>query len=850
MLYAFIMIRTPIDRFSDTQRYGLAMLAFLWRLFLAFVKLTLLAAELVMLAALLVYTFYLQDVFAGLPDASAIDRRPAETTRIYARDGQTLLFELVDPQGGRRIIVPFNQIPQTLKNATIAVEDANFYQNAGVDLRGIVRALLQNYQAQEVVSGASTITQQLVRNVLLSPEERTSISFERKLREAYLAYRVSNEIPKDDILGMYLNQVYYGNQAYGVEAAAQAYFGKSAIELNDAEATLLAGLPQSPTVLNPLSNLEGAKARQRVTLDLMVKFGYLSAAQASAIYETPIQFAPQTASAVAPHFVNYVRDLLEQRYGPDLLYKGGLKVVTSLDPYWQAEAQRVVQQRIAALRPRDASNAAVVMLSPHNEVLAMVGSANFNDPSIDGQVNVAIAPRQPGSALKPIVYAAAMQRGWTPATVIWDVPTDFKLADGQVYRPQNYDDSWHGPQSVRMALSNSLNIPAVKAIQFAGVDNFVNLAHAMGITTLNDPAQYGLALALGAGEVKLLDLTNVYSTFANGGRARAPVSILRVTNGRGEILEQATPNDGKQALGAHGQQLAYLITSILSDNIARQYMFGPGNVMELPDRPAAVKTGTSNDWRDSWALGYTPDITVGVWVGNSDNSPMQEIAGVNGAGVIWRDIMNVYNQDRPVREFTPPDGIVEASVCKDTGVVADAGCPNQVKEDFIAGTEPKNSDVQVVTLKVGGDGACLAASYTPKDQVREKRFVIYPPEYQNWAASTGQPQPPTERCPPPPPTADTALARIAEPTANATITTTQTLVRGMARGSYTLEFGAGAEPTTWQPITQGTDSDGLLGIWPTADLPPGVYTLRLSVTSPEGVPIEARQQVNVTHGTG
>ena len=844
------MVHGNFSHMAVSQSFGIKTLAFLWRLFLAFVKLTLLAAELVLLAALLVYTFYLQDVFAGLPDASAIDRRPAETTRIYARDGETLLFELVDPQGGRRIIVPFNQIPPTLKNATIAVEDANFYQNPGVDLRGITRALLQNYQAQEVVSGASTITQQLVRNVLLSPEERTSVSFERKLREAYLAYRVSNEFSKDQILGMYLNQVYYGNQAYGVEAAAQAYFGKSAIELNDAEATLLAGLPQSPTVLNPLTNFEAARARQRVTLDLMVKFGYLSAAQANTVYETPIQFAPQSASAVAPHFVNYVRDMLEQRYGPDLLYKGGLKVVTSLDPYWQAEAQRVVQQRIAELRPRNASNAAVVILSPKNEVLAMVGSAYFNDPAIDGQVNVATAPRQPGSALKPIVYAAAMQRGWTPATVIWDVPTDFKLADGQVYRPRNYDDSWHGPQSVRMALANSLNIPAVKAIQFAGVDTFVNLAHAMGITTLNDPAQYGLALALGAGEVKLLDLTNVYSTVANGGRARAPVSILRVTNGRGEILEQATLNDGRQVLGVNGQQLAYLITDILSDNVARQYMFGPGNVMELPDRPAAVKTGTSNEWRDAWAVGYTPDITVGVWVGNSDNSPMQEIAGVNGAGVIWRDIMNVYNQERPVRAFVPPDGVVEASVCKDTGVVADAGCPNQVKERFVAGPEPKNSNVLVVTVKVGGDGSCLAASYTPKDQVREKRFVIYPPEYQNWAASTGQPQPPTQPCPPPPPTADTSLARIAEPTANATITTTQALVRGMARGPYTLEFGAGAEPSTWQPITQGTESDGLLGIWPTADLPNGTYTLRLSVTSPEGVPIEARQQVIVAHGTG
>lgn len=821
-----------------------AVLGFLWRLFLAFVKLTLLAAELFLLAALLLYHFYLRDVFAGLPDPSAISRPPAETTQIYARDGETLLFELVDPQGGRRTVVPFGRIPQTLRNATIAVEDANFYQNPGVDLRGIVRALLQNYQAQEVVSGASTITQQLVRNVLLPPEERARVSFERKLREAFLAYRVSNEFSKDQILGIYLNEVYYGNQAYGVEAAAQSYFGKAAWELNDAEATLLAGLPQSPTVLNPLTNYEGAKARQRITLDLMVKYGYLSAQRADALYETPVRFASQSSGTLAPHFVNFIRETLERNYGPDMLYRGGLRVVTSLDPYWQAEAQRIVRARVAELKARDASNAAVVMLSPDNQILAMVGSAHFNDPAIDGQVNVALAPRQPGSALKPIVYAAALQRGWTPATTILDEPTTFTLSDGTVYEPRNYDDSWHGPQTVRMALANSLNIPAVKAMQFVGIDAFVQQAHALGITTLNDPSQYGLALVLGAGEVRLLDLTNVYSTFANQGRQRPPVSILQITNARGEVLERARPNAGRQMLGPRGAQVAYLITSILSDNIARQYMFGPGNVMELPDRPAAVKTGTSNEWRDAWAIGYTPDITVGVWVGNSDNTPMQEIAGVNGAGVIWRDLMELYHRNRPVREFTRPEGVVEAVLCNDTGVIVTDGSCAGKSEYFLAGSTPTQRDVQYITVRVADDGNCLAASYTPPDQVRERRFAVYPAEFQEWARNAGAPQPPTQPCPPP---ADggSALAQISDPEAGAVLTETQVLVRGFARGAYTLEVGAGGAPDAWQPITQGFDGDGLLGIWPAGGQPAGDYTLRLRITSPEGVPLEVRRQVRI-----
>ena len=840
------MARAPAFQPHTRRAPLLGALAFVGRLLLAFVKLALLAIELAVLAGLCVYYYYGREL-EGL-EAGIGRHRPAETTQIYARDGQTLLFELVDPQGGRRTVVDLQRMPKALRDATIAVEDANFYENPGVDLRGIVRAMLQNYQSQEVVSGASTITQQLVRNVLLPPEQRSAVSFERKLREAILAFKVSRKYSKDQILGMYLNEVYYGNQAYGVEAAAQTYFGKHVWELNVAEATLIAGLPQSPTVLNPLTNLAGAKARQKITLGLMVKFGYITTAEARAAFGAPLNFVPQQTSLVAPHFVFYVRQLLEQRYGPDVLYRGGLRVVTSLDLHWQAEAQHVVRERLAELRARNASNAGVVMLSPEGQVLAMVGSADYNDKAIDGEVNVALAPRQPGSALKPIVYAAAMRRGWTPATVLWDEPTEFKLSDGTVYAPHNYDDSWHGPQRLRMALANSLNIPAVKAMEFVGVENFVEQAHAMGITTLNDTSAYGLALVLGAGEVRLLDLTNVYNTIRNGGYKRDPVPILKVTNSRGEVLENISEAPGRQALGEHGEQIAYLLTDILSDNLAREYMFGPGNVMELPDgRPAAVKTGTSNDWRDSWAVGFTRDVTVGVWVGNSDGAPMQEVAGVNGAGTIWREIMDRYHAGRPILVFPSPSGISTAAICADTGALAADACPSRIEEHFVAGTEPKTSDVFFKTVKVAGDGSCLAAPYSPPAEVREQRFPVYPAQFQQWAADHGVPQVPSKYCPPPQSKPEASIALIGQPAAGATITTTQVLVRGTARGGYTLDWSSAARPDAWQPLAEGAFgvTDGILGVWRTAELPPGDYLLRLRIITPDGVTVEARNAVKI-----
>lgn len=841
-----------------STRRRITPLRFAWRLVLAFVKLSLLGVVLAALAFLLIYRHYSSE----LPDPSQIGRyRPAETGYIYARDG-SILYELVDPQSGRRTVVPFERIPRVLVDATVAVEDAGFWTNPGVDMRGILRALILNYQAGEVVSGGSTITQQLVRNVLLPPEERTVITFERKLREAILAVEVSRRYSKEQILGMYLNEVYYGNQAYGVEAAAQSYFGKSVWDLSPAEATLLAGLPQSPTILNPLHNLAGAKQRQLVTLDLMVKYGYLAESDARAMFATPLQFAPAEADLTAPHFVFYIRQLLEERYGPDVLYRGGLRVVTTLDPAWQAEAERIARQWVreggpgySPLRERNATNAGVVMLTPDGQIIAMVGSVDYDDPAIDGQVNVTLAERQPGSALKPVVYAAALQRGWTPATIIWDTPVQYPAGDGTTYAPRNYDNAFHGPQRLRMALANSLNIPAIRALEYVGIQIFVDLAHRMGITTLNDPERYGLPLALGAGEVKLLDLTAVYNTFRNGGRYRLPVAIMKVTNARGETLELLGDTPGRQVLGDRGEQIAYLITDILSDKIARQYMFGPNNVMELAgDRPAAVKTGTSNEWRDSWAVGYTPDVTLGVWVGNSDNTPMQEVAGSNGAGVIWRALMERYHQGRPILAFERPAGVVEATICADTGALLGAECSSPLAERFVEGTVPHTSDISMRTVAVADDGRCLAASYTPPDQVRQVTFVVYPSAFQEWAASNGIPQPPRQYCPPPGAIAGSAggeVARIAQPADGATVRGPQIYVRGAALGVYALEIGAGRAPTSgWRTIAQGEAiADGILGIWQTGNSAAGEYTLRLRVTTTEGILLEQQVVVRLEPAT-
>ena len=815
----------------------------LWlKLLIASLQIGLLLVILAVGAGVGAYWYFGRD----LPSGAALGtHRPFETTKIYARDGTTLLYEIFDPGAGQRTVVAFSAFPENLKRATIAVEDANFYVNPGVNVASIARAFYANLTNQaEGKGGASTITQQLVRNVLLPPDERSQQTPQRKIREAILAYRISQQYSKDQILALYLNEIPYGNNAYGAEAAAQAYFGISVGELSLAQAALLAGLPQAPSKLDPLINPTGAKARQQIVLEAMVRNDFITQQQAQTAFDETLYVKPSHVSLRAPHFVFYVREQLEARYGPELLYRGGLRVTTTLDPRWQDAAQEEVKTRISEIRDQQASNGAVIMLDRKtNQVLAMVGSADYNDQTIDGEVNVALAERQPGSALKPLVYATAMMQGWTAATVLWDTPTEYQLSGGEVYAPQNYDGAFHGPVSMRVALANSFNIPAVKTLEHVGIDAFLRQVQAMGISTLDDRPRYGLALALGGGEVTLLELTTAYSVLANRGDYHPATTILKVVNTRGEVLESWSDPATKAVLGQHSAALAYIVTNMLSDNEARQWMFGADNALALPDgRPAAVKTGTTDDDRDSWAVGYTPSVVVGAWVGNSDNTPMNAVPGSFGAAVIWNRLMTRFHAGQPIEQFPVPSGLVEREICIATGTLASPACPNTRNEYFVEGSEPQQTDDIYKAVRVGPSGDCVALPGQPGE---ERTFAVYPPEAGDWATQGGLPAPPTKPCPiTNNATAGDAPIALTAPSDGTTVGPT-VRIRGSAAGNYTLSWGAGANPATWQPILQGFGGvqNGLLALWET-DQPDGEYTIRLVVQAAAG-PLEQRVSVRL-----
>lgn len=668
-------------------------------------------------------------------------RAIAPTTKIYDRYGR-LLYEIIDPHVGKHTPLPLDQIPVHLRQATIATEDANFYTNPGVDLRAILRALIINLRGGEVISGGSTITQQLARNLLLAPEERVQRTLTRKLRESILAWRLARTYSKDDVLALYLNESYYGNLAYGVEAAAQAYFGKSASELDLAECALLAGLPQYPAGYNPLENPQAARERQAVVLELMVKNGYISEEEARLAKEEPLHFAAVPFPIRAPHFVMYVWGLLEKRLKPEELYRAGLEVYTTLDVDMQEATQSIARRRLAVLadRPRrdlpdpNVHNAAVVALDPSTgEILAMLGSPDYFDPEIDGAVNCALAPRQPGSSVKPITYAAAFAQGYTPATMILDVRTAFLTKEGEPYVPLNYDLTFHGPVLAREALASSYNLPAVKVLDYVGLDKMTALARSMGITTFDDSERFGLALTLGGGEVRLLELTAAYAAFANGGYKVEPVAILRIEDSQGHILYERKPGQGERVID---ERIAYLITDILSDDLARMPAFGEGSGLKL-SRPAAVKTGTTTDWRDNWTVGYTPELVVGVWAGNADNSPMRDVSGVAGAAPIWHDFMEEVLEARPVKDFVEPEGLTRVEVCTLSGQLPNPYCPHRRTELFIAGTEPKETCEMHQLFQLDAATGQLASSDTPPERIVERVYTVLPAEAVEWGRERG-----------------------------------------------------------------------------------------------------------------
>ena len=812
-------------------------------------------------------------VVSTLPPVDQIRRRATGhvTTRIYDRHGR-LLNQVFNPDEGLHTLVPLEEISPFLIEAVIATEDANFYKHPGVDPVGIARALYLAWKEKEFVSGGSTIVQQLVKLTLLSPER----TFKRKVKEIILATEVNRRYDKDTILEMYLNRVYFGRSAYGAEAAARVFFGKSAKELTLAQASLLAGLIQAPTYYDPYTNPKGAKARQKVVLNLMVKHGYITREQADAAFAEPWELVPPHVSFEAPHFVLYVRQELEKRYGPELVYGGGLQVYTTLDLDLQKQVESIARAHIARLEGHNVHNAAVVVLRPHTgEILAMMGSLDYNDPHIDGQINMALVPRQPGSSIKPFTYLAAFEMpplspqamkaltspvlppgGWNPATLLPDIETEFPDPNGP-YVPRNYDGKEHGLVTVRTALANSYNIPAVHALQHIGIERLKDMARRVGITTLTRD-DYGLSLTLGGGEVPLLEMTNAYATLANGGEYVPATPFLCVRNMRGELLEVFVDNPEIDAcrpeahppavswasrlraaarpVRAVDPRFVYQITSILSDNRARLPAFGPHNPLEL-DRPAAVKTGTTNDFVDNWTIGYTPDVVVGVWVGNADYTPMKHVSGVSGAGPIWHDVMQHILRDIPPKDFPVPAGVTFYEICRDTGTRPSEACPERMQDVFVPPQQPFGPEFDLHRrVRIDTISGQRAPEGCPDHLVEEREFLVYPEPYREWAEKHGIPQPPRDvssTCFPP-------QVRILHPQEGETTWGPISIV-GSAHVPYGVEYkvlyGETHHPLAYGLIAHvvgGDVEEGELARWNTRGLKEGPYTIRLEVRDRTG----------------
>jgi 1A family penicillin-binding protein len=809
-------------------------------------------------ASLIVYA----NIALKLPSPDELEARTADfvSTKIYDREGG-LLYELFDPQWGRRTRVPLERISPYLIQATIATEDRYFYQHPGFDPLSIARAIWYAISEREVVSGASTITQQVTRSILLDPAERTQRTFSRKIREAILAAEITRRYPKDTILEIYLNQIFYGHLAYGIEAAAETYFGKSADQLSLAEAALLAGLPQAPALYDPYANPEAAKKRQAVVLGLMVEAGYITPAQAEAAKAEELHYVLQRFSIRAPHFVMYVRQLLEQEYGAEALYKGGLRVYTTLDPRLQAIAERVAKDHVQSLANKHVTNAALVALQPETgEVLAMLGSVDFFDEEIDGQVNVALRLRQPGSSIKPITYVAAFEKGWTPATLIWDVPTEFPDGANPPYKPKNYDNKFHGPVLLRTALGSSYNIPAVKALQFVGLPDMLAMAHRLGITSLNRP-DYGLSLTLGGGDVTLFEMVGAYAVFANGGVRVPPVAIARVEDSGGRVIKEYRVPQGEQVISP---QHAYLITHILADNEARTPAFGANSVLKL-SRPAAVKTGTTDDWRDGWTIGYTPPsspptlggkeggLACGVWVGNSDNSPMDRVPGIVGAAPIWHNFMEEALADTPPRDFTRPSGIVTAEICALSGARPSVVCPKRKTEIFVAGTEPSDPSQDFHQLvRICTVTGQRATEFCPENAVVEKYFEVYPEEYRWWAEEHGIEQPPAGFCPVHTGPTEVVIFQPSEGQVVEGVVPVMGRVRMPDFDHYDVQYGVGPDPIGWGWVSGphlAMVEAGILTEWDTRVTENGLHTLRVVAFDHRGNTAEGRVRVMVNNPT-
>lgn len=570
-------------------------------------------------------------------------------TIFYDRNG----IKLYETAGGHQAIpVKLNGVPRSAVLATLAAEDSDFYKHRGVNPEALGRATYKTLVSNDP-QGGSTITQQLIKNTYLSSDRTVS----RKMKEMTYAIALEQKFTKDEILERYLNEVYYGQQSYGIADAAKTYFGKDLNQLTLGEASMLAGLPSSPTTYSPLgSNPQLSKERQKYVLDRMTKLGYVTKEQAAAAAAEPLTYAKSEQIFHAPHFVFFVKNELAKYYGDDTVDSGGLKVYTTLDLKKQQALEQEIRDGVKSVARYSATNGAGVAMDPKTgEVLAMVGSADFNNDAIDGKVNVATSDRQPGSSFKPFVYLAALQQGKSANLVLHDRPTTFY----NTFKPTNYDGGYRGNVTMRYALASSLNVPAVEMMDQVGLQPSIDLAKQMGITTLNEPERYGLSLVLGGGEVKLLDMVAGYSVLANKGQSLGRATVTKVVAPGDKVLYERKPNP-KQVVDEGN---AFIMTDILADARARTSGFGSNTPLELRGRQAAVKTGTTNNYKDNWTIGYTPNLVVGIWVGNSNGNPMRGISGVQGAAPIWNSSMLALLDGMKVERFDPPKNVIRRCAC-------------------------------------------------------------------------------------------------------------------------------------------------------------------------------------------
>ncbi len=590
-----------------------------------------------------------------MPDLSAFnERRVAESTKIFDKTGEVLLYDV--NQDIKRTIVPFEEISRHVKNATIAIEDREFYQHNGIKPRSFLRAVLINTTSLEFSQGGSTLTQQVIKNSLLSSEKKIS----RKIKEWVLAVKLEKILSKDEILNTYLNEIPYGGSIYGVEEASNAFFGKKASEISLAESAYLAAIPKAPTFYSPYGkNRDSLEERKNLVLREMLSNGFINQEEYdSAIKETVVFKPRETSSLKAPHFVFFVLDYLQKKYGESVVERGGLRVKTTLDYEIQKKAEEIANRFALENKEKfNAENAAFVVIDPNSGgILAMVGSRNYFDEEIDGNFNIATAERQPGSTFKPFVYAQAFSKGYTPETVLFDVRTQFSTtcsaenftSENGCYSPENYDLKFRGPMTLRDSLAQSVNITSVKTLYLAGIKESIELSRRMGITTLKNSDQYGLTLVLGGGEVSLLDMVSAYSVFANEGERFPYQAVLEVKDREGNLKELFEPRPQKVL----EREVALKISDVLSDNDARAPAFGQTSDLYFGDRDVAVKTGTTNDYRDAWIIGYTPNIAVGAWAGNNDNSPMERRVAGFIVAPMWRALMNEVLKTLPDESFT------------------------------------------------------------------------------------------------------------------------------------------------------------------------------------------------------